>query len=83
MITIKVLGPGCANCRRVEEIARKAIEALGIEAQVEKVTDTTAILAYDILATPGVVINDKVVSSGRIPSVGTMSDWIRAAATAG
>ena len=79
MITIKVLGPGCANCRRVEEVARKAIEALGVEAQVEKVTDTSAILAYDILATPGVVINDKVVSTGRIPTVGTMSDWIRAA----
>ena len=79
MITIKVLGPGCANCRRVEEVARKAIEALGVEAQVEKVTDTAAILAYDILATPGVVINDKVVSTGRIPTVGTMSDWIRAA----
>lgn len=79
MLTIKVLGPGCANCRRVEDIARKAIDALGVEAEIVKVTDTAAILAYDILATPGVVINEKVVSSGRIPTVGTMSDWIRAA----
>lgn len=79
MIIIKVLGPGCANCRRVEEIARKAIEALGVEARVEKVTDMSEILACGVLATPGVVVNDQLVSSGRIPTVGTMSDWIRAA----
>ena len=77
MLNIKVLGPGCANCRRLEEIAREAVSQLGVEAAIEKVTATEAILAYDILKTPGLVINEKLVSSGRIPAVGSVVEWIR------
>ncbi len=82
MLTIKVLGPGCANCRRLEEVARKAAADANIEAQIVKVTDTNDILAYDILSTPGLVINEKLVSSGRIPSPGTIANWLKEAATA-
>lgn len=82
MLTIKVLGPGCANCKRLEEIARKAAVDANIEAQFVKVTDTNEILAYNILSTPGLVINEKLVSSGRIPSAGMITGWLKEAAAA-
>lgn len=77
MVTIKVLGPGCANCKRLEEVARKAVEMLGIEADIVKVTDMNEILAHDVLTTPGLVIDGRLVSSGRIPSPATVADWLR------
>lgn len=79
MLTIKVLGPGCANCRKLEEVSRKALEMLGVEAQIVKVTDMQEIIAHDVMQTPGLVINGKLVSSGRIPTPGTIADWIKAA----
>ena len=80
MLSIKVLGPGCANCRKLEEIAREAVAATGVEAEITKVTDMSQIVAYDVLKTPGLVINEKLVSSGRIPTASTIAEWIRAAA---
>jgi small redox-active disulfide protein 2 len=77
MINIKVLGSGCANCKRVEAIARKAVETLGLDAEVEKVTDFSEIMKWPILSTPGLVINDKVVSSGRIPSEDEIKGWLK------
>ncbi|MBL8435668.1 MAG: TM0996/MTH895 family glutaredoxin-like protein [Zoogloea sp.] len=79
MLNIKVLGPGCANCRKLEEIAREAVAALGVDAEISKVTDMQQIIAYDVLKTPGLVINEKLVSSGRIPTPQTVAEWIRAA----
>jgi small redox-active disulfide protein 2 len=79
MLTIKVLGSGCANCKRVEQTARRAVEKLGIEAEVIKVTDYSAIMAYNILSTPGLVVNEKVVSSGRIPSEAEVASWLTTA----
>ena len=79
MLSIKVLGPGCANCRKLEQIAHEAVAALGIEAEISKVTDMQQIIAYDVLKTPGLVINEKLVSSGRIPTPQTVAEWIRAA----
>lgn len=76
MIMIKVLGPGCANCKKLEEITRSAVTMLGVEAQVEKVTDYNAIMQYPILSTPGLVINEKVVCSGRVPSPGEVTTWL-------
>jgi len=79
MINIKILGSGCANCKRVEAIARKAVETLGLDAEVEKVTDFSEIMNWPILSTPGLVINDKVVSSGRIPSEDEVTGWLKSA----
>lgn len=67
MLSIKVLGPGCANCVKVETIARQAVNKLGADFQLEKVTDYPEMMKYGILATPGLVINEKLVVAGRIP----------------
>jgi len=67
MLKIKILGTGCPNCKRLEEETRKAVSNLAIAAEFEKVTDYAQIMAYDIISTPGLVINEKVYSSGRIP----------------
>ncbi len=76
MLNIKILGSGCANCKRLEQMARKAVETLGLEAEFEKVTDFNEIMKWPIISTPGLVINDKVVSSGRIPSDTEITDWL-------
>ncbi len=76
MLTIKVLGSGCANCKRVEQMARKVVEEMSLEAEVIKVTDYNDITAYNILSTPGLVINEKVVSSGRIPTPAEVTTWV-------
>ena len=68
MLKIKILGSGCPNCKRLEQETKKAVRNLAIEAEFEKVTDYQKIMEYDILSTPGLVINEKVVSSGKIPS---------------
>ena len=69
MLSIKVLGPGCANCVKVAEMAQKAVNTLNVEAEIEKVTEIPEIIKYGILATPGLVINEKLVCAGRIPTV--------------
>ena len=79
MLTVKVLGPGCANCKKLEAIARQAVESLGVEAQVVKVTEYADIMKYPIVHTPGLVINEKLVSSGRIPLPAEVTDWLKAA----
>ena len=76
MITIKVLGPGCANCIKVADVASKAAASLGAEASVEKVTDFAEIRRYNILATPGLVINEKTVCAGRIPTIAEVTTWL-------
>jgi small redox-active disulfide protein 2 len=73
---IEVLGPGCDNCHRLEEAAKEAVVMAGVEAEVIKVTDREAIRAYGILQTPGLVIDGKVVSAGRIPSAGDIAVWL-------
>lgn len=76
MISIKVLGPGCANCEKLESLTRLAASNLGLDAQIEKVTDFAEIMQYNMLATPGLVIDEQLVSAGRIPSEGEITTWL-------
>lgn len=78
MLNIKVLGSGCANCKRLEATVRKVVETLAIEVEIEKVTDYAEIIKWPILSTPGLVINDKLVSAGRIPSEKEILNWLTA-----
>lgn len=79
MLNIKILGSGCANCKKLEAVTREAAQKLNIQAEFEKVTDMGKMMTYDILATPALVINEKVVSSGKIPTVADIQSWIAAA----
>lgn len=83
MITIKVLGSGCANCKRLEQSARKVVQNLAIDAEIVKVTDYQEIMDQGVLNTPGLMVNDEVVSSGRIPSESEITTWLVNALEAG
>ena len=76
MLTIKVLGPGCANCVNLASIAQRAVNTMAIQARVEKVTDYAEFAKYRLLATPGLVINEKLVSAGRVPSEAEITTFL-------
>ena len=76
MLTIKVLGPGCENCKRLAWLAERAVAHLSVEAQIVKVTDYADMMQYNILSTPGLVVNEKLVSSGRIPSEAEITTFL-------
>ena len=76
MRKIEVLGPGCANCRRLEANVRQAVAMAGIEVELVKVSDYRQIMAYGIMSTPGLVIDGKVVSYGRVPSADDIKVWL-------
>ncbi|WP_374369438.1 thioredoxin family protein [Dongia sp.] len=78
MLTVKILGSGCANCKKLEAVAREAAANAGLEAEFVKVTDMKAIMAYDLLSTPGLVVNEKLVCSGRIPTLAQVQQWMAA-----
>jgi small redox-active disulfide protein 2 len=81
MLTIKVLGSGCANCKKLETVTHQAIEQMGAQAEVIKVTEYPDIMAYNIMSTPALVINEKVVSFGRVPSTAEITTFITSALT--
>jgi small redox-active disulfide protein 2 len=78
MVEIKILGSGCANCKRLEQIARKVAQDNAIEAEFEKVMEYADIMKFGIMSTPGLVLNGKVVCSGRIPSEAEVTAWLKA-----
>lgn len=77
MNVIKVYGSGCANCKRLEAMCTEVIQENNIDASIEKVTDIQEIMKTGILSTPGLEINGKMVSSGKLPTKSTLAHWIQ------
>lgn len=73
---IKVLGSGCTKCKTLEKLTREAVAETGITAEIEKVEDILKIMAFGVMSTPALVINQKVVLSGRIPSATELKDLL-------
>jgi len=77
MNIIKVYGSGCANCKKLEQMCYNALQELQIDASVEKVSDLQEIMKTGILSTPGLEINGKMISSGKLPTQSTLVHWIQ------
>jgi small redox-active disulfide protein 2 len=73
---IKVLGTGCAKCKSLEKVTRKAVEELNLDATVTKVEDIQKIMEYAVMRTPALVIDEKVVLSGQLPKVAEIKELI-------
>jgi len=73
---IKILGPGCTNCVNLERVTRQAVADLGLDAEFEKVTDYPAIMGYGVMSTPGLVVDEKVVLSGRVPTAAKVRELL-------
>ncbi|MFO8036623.1 MAG: thioredoxin family protein [Anaerolineales bacterium] len=80
MLSVKILGPGCPNCKRVEQLTLKALQELDLEAEVQKVTDPSEIVEMGVMSTPGLAINGQVVCKGRIPSLEEVTGFLTEAA---
>ena len=78
---IKILGTGCPKCKRLEQLTHEAVAEAGVEATVTKVTDIAAIMAYPIISTPGLVIDEVVKASGRLPQKAEIVGWLQEAGT--
>ena len=76
---IKVLGPGCNNCKTLERITREAVDALGLQATIEKVEDYPTIVSYGVMSTPALVIDEQLVISGRVPTPTHVRELLQAA----
>ncbi len=75
---IKILGPGCRNCATLEERTREAIADLSLDATITKVTDYGEIAAYGVMSTPALVIDEKVITTGRVPTSGALRELLTA-----
>ena len=75
---IKILGTGCVNCRNLETVTRTALDELGLVVEIDKVTDPGEIIAWGVMSTPALVIDDEVVLSGRVPPVAQIRQLLSA-----
>jgi len=76
---IKILGPGCARCHQVEQTTREVVKELGIDATIEEIKDVKKIMEYPILTTPGLVVDEELVCSGRVPDKAEVTQFITSA----
>ncbi|MCS7259545.1 MAG: thioredoxin family protein [Anaerolineae bacterium] len=76
-VEIKILGTRCPKCKRLEELTREAVAEAGVEAVITKVSDVNAIMAYQILSVPGLVINEQIKSAGRLPRKEEIIAWLK------
>jgi small redox-active disulfide protein 2 len=76
MMNIKILGTGCANCKTTQKLVEDVLAAQGLSAQVEKVEDIPSIMRYGVMSTPGIVINEKVVHAGGVPTRAQIEQWV-------
>ncbi|MBK7767433.1 MAG: TM0996/MTH895 family glutaredoxin-like protein [Sulfuritalea sp.] len=74
---IKILGTGCAKCQRLEQLTREVVAELGIEAEFDHVRDMKTIMAYPVMTTPALVIDEEVKVSGRMPSKDEIAGWLK------
>ena len=74
---IRVLGPGCPKCKKLEELAIQAASQLNVPADIQKVTDIIKMSEYGIMSTPALIINGKVKSVGKVPNVAQIMEWIK------
>ena len=78
-MNIKILGPGCARCQQLEKTTKEVVKELGINAEIEEVKDVNRIMEYPVLTTPGLVIDEKLVCAGRVPSKSEVTTFIATA----
>lgn len=76
MLDIKIIGKGCPNCEKLENLCKEIVNEENLEAQIEKVTDVNAFADYGVMMTPGLVVNGKVLSQGKIPLKPTLAKWL-------
>ncbi|MCF7805099.1 MAG: thioredoxin family protein [Candidatus Marinimicrobia bacterium] len=77
MLHIKVVGTGCPNCQKLEALCKEIVEENEMGAQIDKVTDMNRFAELGVFMTPGLVVNDEVVSSGKIPTKSTLKNWLQ------
>lgn len=77
---IKILGPGCVNCKKLEDMAKSVVKDLGIRAEIQKITSIPEITSYGVFKTPGLIVNDKIILQGKLPVLTTLHHWIADAA---
>ncbi len=80
---VKILGTGCAKCQKLYDIAAKAIAETGVDAELIKVEKIDEIVSYGVMMTPGLVVDEKVKSAGKLPSVSQVASWLRETGAAG
>jgi len=78
-LDIKILGPGCNNCKTLEDRTRRAVDELGLDAEITKVTDFAEIAGYGVMSTPGLVVDGTVVSAGRVPTESAIAELLNSA----
>lgn len=77
-MNVKILGTGCVNCKNLEALTRNALDELGLDVEIDKVTDPGEIISWGVMSTPALVIDDEVVASGRIPSPARLRELLAA-----